>query len=113
MSMQKLFDRLRELDPDAYRHFRVICNMTAFDYSPLDDPDITTPVYGWCLQGAIQDAIRGRGWGCYQYHYRHDALPEGKKSEFAYISTADSLSSAEADTPAEALLAAYVAALEA
>lgn len=98
--MNKLLDSLRELDYETWNR------MYEAGFEDCSWPDAL-------VQAEIQDVIRGRGWGCYQYHYRRDALEGDKKSEFAYIScTTLSHASADADTPAEAILAAYVAAME-
>lgn len=106
--LQEGLDKLEKLDPETYRHFREICAMTAFDYSPLDDPDITTPVYGWCLQGVIQKEIAARGWGiCLLFHGRGRWGVHISGRDFPYIPDI------YAETPAEAILLTYVAALEA
>lgn len=101
MSMQNLLDRLKELDPDAYRRFRKIRTMTYFDHSPLDDPNITTPVYGWCLQGVIQDAITGRGWHWSIVRETQACIWIGGGEILAWAKSAD-----------KAILSVYIAALE-
>jgi len=106
LRLQEGLDKLKKLDPKTYRIFDIsqgqVMRMSA----------LKEELRSYILRGVIQDAIAARGWGCYQYHYRRDALPEGTKREFAYISTdTDTFASAEADTPAEAILLAFVAAL--
>jgi hypothetical protein len=108
--IDELLAKLVELDPETYQHFREICAMTAFDYSFIDEPGITTPVYGWCLQGVIQGAVAARRWHfdvCYN---------EETKKYVSLVAPPDNetwLDSIEAATPAEALLATYIQALEA
>lgn len=109
-SMSELLGRLKELDPETWRDFKVICNMTAFDDSPLDDPDIDTPVFGWSLQGVIQETCKAKKW-------HHDVCYNEETEKYvSLVVPADNetwLDSVEADTAAESLLATYIQALEA
>jgi len=108
--MSELLGRLKELDPETWRDFKVICNMTAFDDSPLDDPDIDTPVFGWCLQGVLQETCKAKKW-------HHDVCYNEETEKYvSLVVPADNetwLDSVEADTAAESLLATYIRALEA
>ena len=108
--IDELLAKLVELDPETYQHFREICAMTAFDYSPLDDPNIKTPVYGWCLQGVLQETCKAKKW-------HHDVCYNEETEKYvSLVVPADNetwLDSVEADTAAESLLATYIRALEA
>ena len=127
-SMSELLAKLKELDPETWRDFKVICNMTAFDDSPLDDPNIDTPVFGWSLQGVIQEAIAARGWGFYVFTecdnwWDAESISDMEITFAASILLPDDemydfwdglqLEWCRGDTPTEALLKAYIAALEA
>lgn len=105
--IEELLAQLKELDPETYRDFREICAMTAFDSSDLDDPNITTPVYGWCLQGLILEAIGARGW-----IFSLDRV-DGHYTAYIWDERDRGLSADSCDTPAEVILAAYIAAREA
>ena len=126
--IEELLAQLKELDPETYRDFREICAMTAFDSSDLDDPNITTPVYGWCLQGLILEAIGARGWGFYvstecDNWWDVENISDMEITYAASILLPDDemcdfwdglqLEWCRGDSPAEALLRAYNAALEA
>jgi hypothetical protein len=121
--IEELLAKLKELDPETWLAFRQICSMTWVDSSPLDDPAICTPVYGWALQGVIQDAIMsqpsgaGRQW---IYHVRGRTAASGPDYralagvlEVVDGEVVDRPHEAHGDTPADAILAAYIAALEA
>lgn len=102
-----LLEKLRTLDHDAYMAWCVLFQeIYDIDYDCIEWDSFAGAIY--LLQGVIQDAIVARGWGCYQYHY--DRETPGKL-EFVYISVVGS--NGEGDSPAEALLTAFVAALEA
>jgi hypothetical protein len=112
----ELLAQLKELDPETYRDFREICAMTAFDSSDLDDPNITTPVYGWCLQGVIQDAIAARGWFFSLTYSSADKKSDVIIRERGFAEGREIwllLSHICTKGHAEALLAAYIAAREA
>lgn len=90
--------RLKELDPETWSEWRYVYrgNWEGADYEPgvrLERTDL------WLLQGVIQDAIAARGW-----IWQNDS--RGEAFIFAHIEDA-------APTPIEALLRAYIKALEA
>lgn len=102
--MEKLMARLKELDSKTWGIYWHI-------FRPLrdvpGDPKRAKVIMEHTLQGIIQKEIKGRGWSCYQYHYSN-MYPD--KCEYAYISPN---AQGESDTPAKALLIAYIKALEA
>ena len=112
-SMSELLAKLKELDPETWRDFKVICNMTAFDDSPLDDPNIDTPVFGWSLQGVIQDAIAADDRFLF-FEVRFTSYFDVKYEATIFWDGTGSISQdGYGETAAEAILAAYIAALEA
>jgi len=92
--IDELLEKLEKLDPETWDALEHALYWTEIEYEE------------YVIQGVIQDAIVARGWGCYQYHYDRRA----PKKEYAYIRGG---AEGEGETPVEALLAAYVAALEA
>lgn len=113
MTEEELLAKLKELDPETWLAFRQICSMTWVDSSPLDDPAICTPVYGWALQGVIQDAIaaddRFLGFEIEFYSYF-----DVKYEATIFCDGTGSISvSGYGETAADAILAAYIAAREA
>jgi hypothetical protein len=121
--IEELFGKLKKLDPATFRHFKEICAMTAFDYNPLDDPDITTPVYGWCLVGVILDAILNnkRMQLCMSAPHNFRGIGLGDKAFEVRITISDGTYNGclfpkkvyGGGAITEALLTAFVAALEA
>jgi hypothetical protein len=107
-----LLDQLREKDPALWEK---IDRVHAMRYlRQVDDPQILEFLAGEekqaIIQGCLQDAIRARGWHLYQI--RNDDLPI--RPCIADIFRQDDKNFVmECDTEAEALLQAYLAALEA
>jgi hypothetical protein len=99
--LDELLARLKKLGPDTYFRYH--------DVSVRLGLKIIRPglPYAW-LQYVIQDAAKARGWDSEVYYYS-DGIAEGAM----FISEDMSVEECGGDTPAEAILAAYIAALEA
>ena len=100
-----LLDQLREKDPELWERYKQwSAHMDIYDETALQ----------YILQGELQEAIRARGWHLYQI--RNDDLPglpcfadiiilgHGKEHDFHH--------EGEGSTEAEALLRAYLAAIQ-
>ena len=112
-SMSELLAKLRELDQETWLAFRQTCSMTWFDSSPLDDPNISTPVFEWILQGVIQDAIAADDRFLF-FEVRYTSYFDVKYEATIFWDGTGSISQdGYGETAAEAILAAYIAALEA
>ena len=99
--MNKLLDRLKQVDPTTYKRYntdKIICDM-----------DLAIAVKDAWLQACVQDAILTKGW--------HFQLMGREGSYMVDIATfkpkCDIIDGPERKTPAEAMLAAYIAACEA
>lgn len=97
MTIAELLARLKVTDPetwDYYIQFKVHENI--YDEEAL----------GYILQGCIQRAIQARGWAYQQFLYL-DAL--GTKT--AIVWNMGSAFESDGDSPAEAILSAYLLAI--
>lgn len=90
-----LLEKLKEMDPETFGYF-----VAAVKRVDMKDKRVL-----WALQGVIQDAIAARGWGLTVEYPAHQWGAEIRFSHTGRIRNAD--------TPAEAILAAYIQALEA
>ena len=103
-----LLGELREVDADTYREIqkRLLHYMIA--------PQMDAPIVLDHIQGCIQRAIAARGWE-YQVAYNPHIGPDGRHGQ-AYIwplSEVTKCYESEEDTPAAAILAAYIEAVRA
>ena len=111
MSLTKDLTRLKELDPVIYYNYESwqLTLTEELNLSLYDDRIVNEMV----LQHCLQDAIAARGWPVI---ISFDCNPDNPliwEVEICSGEVNDLLGSAKADTPASALLSAYVAALEA
>ena len=111
-----LLDQLREKDPELWERINRVYAMRYM--RQIDDPQILEFLTGKekqsLIQGYLQEAIRARGWHLYQI--RNDDLPglpcfadiiilgHGKEHDIH--------NEGEGSTEAEALLRAYLAAIQ-
>ena len=96
--IDELLGKLRKLDPATRERIR------ENDHYQRDDP-----TWLWMIQGVIQDAIAARGWDFQVGQFQ--AIPLA--SAMIWIASDEDGIGRRGGTAADALLAAYVAALEA
>jgi hypothetical protein len=99
MTLPDLLEELKQVDPETYRKWFNDYDVLGLDQWQLDS-----------LQGCIQRACERRGWPFHVAYYP----PEGPTAPYyqAYIWPALKCHTAQADSAAEALLAAYIAAVK-
>jgi hypothetical protein len=99
--MNKLLDRLKQIDPATWNRYntdKIICDM----YLAIAVKD------AW-LQTCLQDAILTKGW-----HFQQMAREGSCMVDITiFRPECDIINGPERKTPAEAMLAAYIAACEA
>ncbi len=108
-----LLEELREVDFDAWKDIRFLLGNVGMDNGPREIP-LEQHIYQDLIQGCIQRAIAARGWE-YQVAYNPHIGPDGRHGQ-AYIwplSEVTKCYESEEDTPAAAILAAYIEAVRA
>ena len=118
-SMSELLAKLKELDPETWSRVDKVLGLVVYPRSPLGH---------YIIQGVIQDAIAARGWGFYvstecDNWWEAENISDMEITFAASILLPDDemydfwdglqLEWCRGDSPAEALLRAYNAALEA
>lgn len=116
--MNKLLDRLKQVDPTTYENIANCLAWAEVQWEELcpeyegdkpyipEDAEISTPME-YLIQGVLQDAISGKGWSLSQ----HQGL--GKcGAVIRYHANFDPITG-YGESPAKSLLAAYIAACEA
>jgi len=101
----KLLDRLREVDPTMHADICEILELLEYEGVPVSLDGL---IANWIVQGAVQRAIERHGddWGVSKDgHYIADIWVNGNVS--------DDDCSGHGDSPAEALLSAYIDLMEA
>ncbi len=91
-----LLEKFKEMDPETWSRVDKMLGLVVYPRSPLGH---------YIIQGVIQEAIAARGWGLTVEYPAHQWGAEIRFSHTGRIRNAD--------TPAEAILAAYIQALEA
>ena len=102
--IEELLAKLKELDPETWSRVDKVLGLVVYPRSPLGH---------YIIQGVIQEAIAARGWGISDMEITFAAsilLPDDEMYDFW---DGLQLEWCRADAPAEAILAAYIAALEA
>jgi hypothetical protein len=84
MTLDNLLERLRDVDPHTF--------------------DIREAI----LQECLQQAIKSRGWGLQQFHY----MGGSKRCVAAIFTQEKKMFEQSADSPADALLAAFIEAIQ-
>ena len=115
-----LLDKLREKDPelwgklqDQLKKLRAYQEGRVYEVDVIATFECLPQISGWILQGLLQDAIRARGWW-YQICYGPHVGPDDRHCEvFIWADLTKEYINIKGDTEAEALLRAYLAALEA
>ena len=105
IEIEEFLGRLKELDPETFDEWRYVYrgNWEGAEYSgvKLERTDL------WLLQGVIQEAIVARGW-----IFSLDRV-NGHYTAYIWDERDREMGAGSRDTPAEALLRAYITALEA
>ena len=119
MTLVALLEELRDADPGTHDEYFKLVEKTSLDHWPivLADPETheyspeSEIIYNSIVQGCIQRACERREWPFHVAYYP----PEGPNAPYyeAYIWPALKCHTAQADTAAEALLAAYITAVRA
>lgn len=97
--IEELLDRLKELDPETWSRVDKVLGLVVHPRSPLGH---------YIIQGVLQEAIAARGWTWQVQIWNTNNL----KFHIAYVVGGGRQTESQAETPAEALLQAYIAALE-
>lgn len=107
MTLAALLEELKVADPEIYEDIGDIVNVISI----LSDGSFSSDAYypDFIIQGCIQRACERREWPFHVAYYP----PEGPNAPYyqAYIWPALKCHTAQADSAAEALLAAYIAAV--
>ena len=116
--MKELLDRLKQSEPTTYENIANCLAWAEVQWKELypeyegdkpyipEDAEISTPME-YLIQGALQDAILTKGW-----HFQQMAR-EGRcmVDITVFEPECDIIDGPERKTPAEAMLAAYIAAI--
>ena len=100
-----LLEELREVDFDAWKDIRFLLGNVGMDNGPREIP-LEQHIYQDLIQGCIQRAIAEKGWSYQQILYQNPTIYE------AYL-IGHRETIRRANTPAAAILAAYIEAVRA
>jgi hypothetical protein len=115
-----LLDKLREKDPelwgklqDQLKKLRAYQEGRVYEVDVIATFECLPQISGWILQGLLQDAIRARGYGYGMEYYHGPRMVGVSIYKWGNVFEKITIGAGYRTTGAEALLLAYLAAIQA